>query len=97
MMVNKKLQIRNSTAEFLIFTNQVKEDRTGVLVEDETVWLPQKLIAILFDVDRTVITKHLKNIFGTYELKEDSVCAFLHILLKMARTTILNTNFYELY
>lgn len=46
------------------------------MVKDETVWLSQKLIALLFDVDRTVITKHLKNIFDTHELEEDSVCAF---------------------
>lgn len=46
------------------------------MVKDETVWLSQKLIALLFDVDRTVITKHLKNIFDTHKLEEDSVCAF---------------------
>ena len=62
-MSNKKLQIRNSTAEFLIFTNQAQEQGIEVLVKDETVWLSQKLIAILFDIDRSVITKHLKNIF----------------------------------
>lgn len=47
-----------------------------VMLKDETVWLSQKLIALLFDVDRTVITKHLKNIFDTHELEENSVCAF---------------------
>ncbi len=76
MMANKKLQIRNSTVEFLIFTNQMKEDGIEVMVKDETVWLSQKLIALLFDVDRSVITKHLKNIFDTHELEKDSVCAF---------------------
>ncbi len=76
IMANKKLQIRNSTAEFLIFTNQVKERGIEVMVKDETVWLSQKLIALLFDVNRTVITKHLKNIFDTHELEENSVCAF---------------------
>lgn len=58
MMTGKKLQIRNSTAEFLIFTNQMKEGGIEVMVKDETVWLSQKLIALLFEVDRTVITKH---------------------------------------
>ena len=38
-MSNKKLQIRNSTAEFLIFTNQAQEQGIEVLVKDETVWL----------------------------------------------------------
>lgn len=45
------------------------------MLKDETVWLSQKLIALLFEVDRTVITKHLKNIFDTPESEEDSVCA----------------------
>ena len=58
MMTGKKLQIRNSTAEFMIFKNQMKEGGIEVMVKDETVWLSQKLIALLFEVDRTVITKH---------------------------------------
>lgn len=94
MMANKKLQIRNSTAEFLIFTNQVKEDRIEVLVEYETVWLSQKLIATLFDVDRTVITKHLKNIFDTHELEEDSVCAFFAHTAEDGKNY--NTKYYNL-
>ncbi|MDR1938241.1 MAG: virulence RhuM family protein, partial [Tannerellaceae bacterium] len=46
-----------------------------VRLEHETVWLTQAQIAYLFGVDRTVITKHLKNIFQTSELQEYSVCA----------------------
>jgi len=50
-----------------------------VLYANENIWLPQKRIAELFDVDRSVITKHLKNIFSDNELEEDSVCAkFAH-------------------
>jgi len=50
-----------------------------VLYADENVWLPQKRMAELFTVDRTVVTKHLKNIFVDQELNEDSVCAkFAH-------------------
>jgi hypothetical protein len=50
-----------------------------VLYADENIWLPQKRIAELFDVDRTVVTKHLRNIFSSNELQEDSVCAnFAH-------------------
>jgi len=69
----KKL-IRNSTAEFLIFTAQAGEDSIEVRVEDETVWLTQKLIAELFSKGRSTITEHLKNIFSDDELEEDSVC-----------------------
>ena len=93
-MTDKKLQIRNSTAEFLIFTNQMKEDGIEVMVKDETVWLSQKLIALLFDVDRSVITKHLKNIFDTCELEEDSVCAFFAHTAEDGKNY--NTKYYNL-
>jgi len=69
----KKL-IRNSTAEFLIFTSQAGEDSIEVRVEDETVWLTQKLIAELFGKGRSTITEHLRNIFSESELVERSVC-----------------------
>jgi len=69
----KKL-IRNSTAEFLIFTSQAGDNSIEVRVEDETIWLTQKLIAELFDKGRSTITEHLKNIFAEHELEEKSVC-----------------------
>ena len=71
--MDKKLQIRNSTAEFLIFTTSNGQDTIEVKVEDETVWLTQKLIAKLFDVHVATINEHLKNIFKTHELEEDAV------------------------
>jgi len=78
-MNDRRLTIRNSTAEFLIFTRQAGEDGIEVRYQDESVWLTQKLMAALFDVDRSVITKHLKNIFQNNELEMDSVCAiFAH-------------------
>jgi len=89
-----KKMIRNSTAEFLIFTQQMGSDSIEVLVRDESVWLTQKLIAKLFGADRTVITKHLKNIFNAAELDQNAVCA------KIAHTATdgknYNTNFYNL-
>jgi hypothetical protein len=72
-MTDKKLQIRNSTAEFLIFTKQAGEDTIEVRVQDENVWLTQKLIAKLFDVQIPTINEHLKNIFSSEELDENSV------------------------
>lgn len=76
---SKGLTIRNSTVEFLIFTAQAGENGIEVRHENETIWLTQKLMAELFDVDRSVITKHLKNIFIDNELVEASVCAdFAH-------------------
>ena len=74
----KDLIIRNSTAEFLIFQSQSKEDSIEVKFADGTVWLSQKMIAKLFDVDRTVITKHLKNIFESEELNEKSNVQKMH-------------------
>lgn len=74
MSTEKKLQIRNSTAEFLIFSNQAGEDGIEVRVADETVWLTQKLLGVLFDKGRSTITEHLQNIFATGELEEKAVC-----------------------
>lgn len=48
-----------------------------VLLENDTVWLTQEQIAILFGVKRPAITKHIRNIFETLELEEDSVCSIL--------------------
>lgn len=77
--MSKPLEIRNSTAEFLIFQIEGKEDGVQVLYRDETIWCTQKAMSVLFDVDRTVITKHLKNIFNSNELQMNSVCAnFAH-------------------
>ncbi|MCD4757608.1 MAG: virulence RhuM family protein [Arcobacteraceae bacterium] len=66
--------IRNSTAEFLIFTSQSGENSIEVKVFDESVWLTQAMIAQLFDKGRTTITEHLKNIFESEELDENAVC-----------------------
>lgn len=70
-----KLQIRNSTVDFLVFTKDAHEDGIEVRVQDHDVWLTQKAIAQLFDVDRSVVTKHLKNVYESGELSEDSTCA----------------------
>ncbi len=64
--------IRNSTVDFLIFTKDASEDSIEVRVQDGEVWLTQDGIAQLFDVDRSVVTKHLKNIFQDGELTEEA-------------------------
>lgn len=73
MKKKNKLQIRNSTAEFLIFSRQAGKNSIEVRVADETVWLTQKLMAALFDVDVRTINEHLQNIFLSEELQENSV------------------------
>ena len=72
MAKKRKLQIRNSTAEFLIFTNQSEEDGIEVRVQNETIWLSQKLMGVLFDCSTDNISLHLKNIFKENELDEIS-------------------------
>ena len=69
-----KLQMRNSTTEFLIFQIDSKADGVEVLYQDETLWLTQDAIAVLFDNWRSTITEHLQNIFHSQELQEYSVC-----------------------
>ena len=73
--MGKELQIRNSTVEFLVFTRDAGEDGIEVRVQNHDVWLTQKAISQLFDVDRSVVTKHLKKFFEEKELDENSVCA----------------------
>lgn len=70
-----KFQIRNSTVDFLVFSKDAKEDGIEVRIQDGNVWLTQKAIGELFDIDRSVVTKHLKNIFESKELDENSTCA----------------------
>ena len=69
----KRFEIRNSTAEFLIFILEGKEDGIQVMYKDETIWATQKAMAQLFDCSSDNIGLHLKNIFASGELVKDSV------------------------
>ena len=69
----KKFEIRNSTAEFLTFVAEGKEQGVQVLYKDETIWATQKAMAMLFDCSSDNISLHLKNIFKSGELDENSV------------------------
>lgn len=72
--MKENLNIRNSTAEFLIFTSQNEKNSIEVKIYDENIWLTQKFIAELFGKSRNTITEHLRNIFKDEELGENSVC-----------------------
>lgn len=89
--MSKKLQIRNSTVDFLVFTRDAREDGIEVRVQNGDVWLTQKAISQLFDVDRSVVTKHLSNIFKEGELDENSTCANFAQVADNEKNT--NTNF----
>ena len=75
----KKFEIRNSTAEFLIFQLEGKENGIQVVYKDETIWATQKSMAALFDVGIPAVSKHLKNIFEEGELMENSVVSKMEI------------------
>lgn len=65
----------NSFTEILLYNTPNGGVKVEIYLQNETVWLTEQKIAELFDVDRTVITKHLKNIFETNELDPNSVSA----------------------
>lgn len=97
MSNEKKLQIRNSTAEFLIFTGQSGEQSIEARHEDETVWLTQKLMASLFDVSVPTINEHLKNIYEQGEVtREATIRKFRTVQTEGNREVERNVDFYNL-
>lgn len=88
------LEVISSTEEFLIFKTQEQEKGIAVRYENENLWMSQKAMAELFDVQRPAITKHLTNIFNEKELDKETVCS------KMEHTAedgkIYNTDYYSL-
>jgi Virulence protein len=93
---NKK-RIRNSTAEFLIFTGQSGGESIEARYEDETIWLTQKLMAVLFDVSVPTINEHLKNIFESGEIsREATIRNFLIVQNEGGREVSRNIDHYNL-
>ena len=93
---NRKL-IRNSTAEFLIFTGQSGEKSIEARYEEETIWLTQKLIAELFSVTIPTINEHLSNIYGKKELLEEATIRKFRIVQKEGiREVNRDVDFYNL-
>lgn len=76
----KRKEIRNSTAEFLIFQIEGKEQGVEVYYKDKTVWCTQKVMGTLFDVNVSAISKHLKNIYEQGELKEERTVSKMEIV-----------------
>ncbi len=96
-MSDKKLQIRNSTADFLVFTKQAGEDGIEVRVHNESVWLTQKGMAQLFDVTIPTINEHLKNIYVSGELKkEPTIRNFRIVQNEGSRQVSRDMDFYNL-
>jgi hypothetical protein len=80
--------------QFLIYNTPQEDVKVDVVMRDDTIWMTQKAMADLFNADRSVITKHLGNIFKDNELDEDSVCANFAHTANDGKTY--NTNFYNL-
>lgn len=95
-MSGKKL-IRNSTAEFLIFSGLAGEQSIEARYEDETVWLSQKLMAELFSVDVRTVSEHLKNIFASQELMPEATIRKFRIVQQEGRREVSRAvDFYNL-
>jgi len=89
--------IRNSTAEFLIFTGQAGEQSIEARYEDETIWLSQKLMAELFSVSVKTVSEHLNNIYESEELQRDSTIRKFQIVQNEGgRSVSRNVDFYNL-
>lgn len=80
MSERKDLVVRNSTAEFLTFELQSKQDSIEVRYEDETIWLTQKMMSALFDVSVKTINEHLQNIYESGELEKEATFRKIRIV-----------------
>ncbi len=76
--MSEKLATYNPQGEIVIYQTEDGKASLDVMLENETVWLTQEQMATLYDRDRTVITRHIKNIFAEGELDEKSNVHFLH-------------------
>ena len=93
----KRKEIRNSTAEFLIFQIEGKEQGVEVFYKDKTVWCTQKAMGMLFDVNIPAISKHLKNIYEQGELTEERTVSKMEIVrMEGNRQVKRETVFYNL-
>ena len=97
-MAKKKneITIRSSAAEYLTYVASVggEESSVGMRYEDENIWLTQKMMAVLYDVDVRTINYHIKKIFSDSELQEDSVIRKFRITADDGKSY--NTNHYSL-
>ena len=99
-MKKNEITKNNSFTEFLLYKSPNGKVKLEVFLRDENIWLTQARIADLFGVQRPAITKHLKNIFESGELKEEVVCSILeqstpHGAIK-EKTQKVKTKFYNL-
>ena len=95
--MNDKLQIRNSTAEFLIFATQNESDTIEVRFEENTLWLTQQAMAELFLTTKQNISQHIQTIVASGELSsEATVKKFLTVRLEGTREVRRPIEYYSL-
>ena len=93
----KQFEIRNSTAEFLIFAIEGKEDGIQVMYQNDTIWCTQKAMATLFDCSTDNIGLHLKNIYASQELQKEATTEFFSVVqTEGERQVHRKTQFYNL-
>jgi hypothetical protein len=78
--------VRSSAAEYLTFVAASGQGGVEAVYADENVWLSQKMMAVLYDVDVRTINYHLKNVFADHELDENSVIQFFRITAADGKT-----------
>jgi len=83
----KDLIIRSSTEEFITFKLQEKDKGIQVRYENETLWMTQKAMAELFDIEQPEIAKHLINIYNEKELDKDSTYSKMELVQKEFKRT----------
>jgi len=89
--------MEDQSKQFLIYSLANDEVRVDVFLQNETLWLTQKAMAALFDVDRTVITKHIQNIYSEGELDKDSTSAKIaQVQTEGDRNVTRNLEYYNL-
>ena len=93
----KRREIRNSTAEFLIFQIEGKEQGVEVYYKDKTVWCTQKAMGMLFDCTSDNISVHLQNIYDTDELKREATTEKISVVRREGNRDVNRTlQFYNL-
>ena len=86
--MSKNFEIRNSTAEFLIFQIDSKDDGIQVVYKDETIWATQKAMAELFGCSTDNIGVHLKNIFQALELSKEATTEKISVVQQEGKRNV---------
>ncbi len=95
--MENKLTLKDELTEFLLYNTPNGEVRVEILLHNETIWLPQKRIAQLFNVATNTVNEHLKNIYQSQELTQDSTIRKFRIVGQEGdREVVRLTKFYNL-